>query len=204
MIPYGYNGQWGYYTDFETGLALCTHRYYDPHNGRWLTRDPIGYDGGVNLYGYVGGNPVGWVDPEGIDRQPGKTPPNKWPPLPPNLAGRKPRWNPDGYWQGGKNGYVWDDKGHGAGQRGQDGHWDRDGGGGRWDRHGKPLPGTACIPCKPRGWWERTRDIARQAGSWVAANTGPIIVGGIIAVGVIFVPEVTLPAIGTGALAVAH
>jgi len=39
--PYGYDGQWGYYTDSETGLALCTYRYYDPSNGRWLTRDPI-------------------------------------------------------------------------------------------------------------------------------------------------------------------
>ncbi|MEM5768882.1 MAG: RHS repeat-associated core domain-containing protein [Bacillota bacterium] len=57
--------QWGYYTDTETGLILCTHRYYDPANGRWLTRDPIGYDGGVNLYGYVGGDPVNQVDPEG-------------------------------------------------------------------------------------------------------------------------------------------
>jgi len=66
VIPYGYNGQWGYYTDFETGLALCTHRYYDPHNGRWVTRDPIGYEGGVNLYGYVGGNPVVRNDSSGL------------------------------------------------------------------------------------------------------------------------------------------
>jgi len=34
---------------------------------RWLTHDPIGYDGGVNLFEYVGGNPVRFVDPEGLD-----------------------------------------------------------------------------------------------------------------------------------------
>lgn len=43
---FGFGGRWGYYTDSETGLALCTHRYYDPSTGRWLTRDPMGYDGG--------------------------------------------------------------------------------------------------------------------------------------------------------------
>ncbi|MDQ2730454.1 MAG: RHS repeat-associated core domain-containing protein, partial [Armatimonadota bacterium] len=58
--PWGYNAQAGYYTDAETGLILCTHRYYDPTQGR---RDPIGYAGGVNLYGYVGNGPVGGVDP---------------------------------------------------------------------------------------------------------------------------------------------
>lgn len=40
--PYGYKGQWGYYTDSETGLLLLTYRYLDPTTGRFLTRDPIG------------------------------------------------------------------------------------------------------------------------------------------------------------------
>jgi RHS repeat-associated protein len=66
--PVGYCGQWGYYTDSETGLALCTYRYYDPTNGRWVTRDPIGYVGGVNLYGYVSGNPVNRGDPSGLSK----------------------------------------------------------------------------------------------------------------------------------------
>jgi hypothetical protein len=34
--------------------------------GRWLTRDPIGYQGGINLYGYVNSSPVGNVDAEGM------------------------------------------------------------------------------------------------------------------------------------------
>jgi hypothetical protein len=35
--------------------------------GRWLTRDPIGYAGGENLYEYCAGNPVGHLDPLGLD-----------------------------------------------------------------------------------------------------------------------------------------
>jgi len=62
----GFGGQWGYYTDSETGLILCTHRYYDPGNQRWVTRDPIDYAGGINLYGYVTNNPVNAVDPDGL------------------------------------------------------------------------------------------------------------------------------------------
>ncbi len=62
---FGYNARWGYVKD-ATGLYYCQNRYYDPANGRWLTRDPIGYAGGVNLYGYCGGGPVGAVDPEGL------------------------------------------------------------------------------------------------------------------------------------------
>ncbi|HET6383736.1 MAG TPA: RHS repeat-associated core domain-containing protein [Armatimonadota bacterium] len=46
----GYGAQAGYYTDPETWLVLCTHRYYDPAAGRWLNRAPIGIAGGVNLY----------------------------------------------------------------------------------------------------------------------------------------------------------
>jgi RHS repeat-associated protein len=63
--PYGYKGQWGYYTDAETGLLLLTHRYYDPATGRFLTRDPIGAEGGVNLYAYTRNRPVMLRDSRG-------------------------------------------------------------------------------------------------------------------------------------------
>ena len=69
-LPFSYGGQWGYQT--QGILILCTHRYYDLANGRWLTRDPIGYAGGVNLYGYVGNNPgnrwdpLGYMDPGAV------------------------------------------------------------------------------------------------------------------------------------------
>lgn len=37
-------------------MMLLTHRYYDPTEGRFLNRDPIGYAGGMNLYAYCGGS----------------------------------------------------------------------------------------------------------------------------------------------------
>jgi RHS repeat-associated protein len=56
----------GYYTDPNAGgLILCGQRWYDPVIGRWLNRDPIEYDGGLNLYGYCGDNPDGGLDPSG-------------------------------------------------------------------------------------------------------------------------------------------
>ncbi len=64
--PWGWGAQWGYYKDQSLGLVLMTHRSYDPDTRRFLTRDPIGYNGGVNLYGYVGGDPMNWVDPTGL------------------------------------------------------------------------------------------------------------------------------------------
>jgi RHS repeat-associated protein len=64
--PFGYKAQSGYYTDLETGLQLLTHRYYDPDAGRFLTRDPISYDGGINLYSYVRNDPIGLTDLIGL------------------------------------------------------------------------------------------------------------------------------------------
>jgi len=63
---FGFGGQWGAYTDAETGLVLMTHRYYDPNAGRFLTRDPMGYAGGINLYAYTGNDPVNRADPSGL------------------------------------------------------------------------------------------------------------------------------------------
>ena len=56
----------GYYTDTETGLILCSLRYYDPQAGRWLTEDPIGIAGGLNLYAYCANSPANYVDPSGL------------------------------------------------------------------------------------------------------------------------------------------
>jgi len=63
--PVGFGGQFGYYTDTETGLLCLTHRYYDPGTGKFVNRDPIGYKGGINLYGFADGNPVNESDPNG-------------------------------------------------------------------------------------------------------------------------------------------
>lgn len=56
----------GQYYDQETGLHYNYHRYYDPAIGRYLTPDPIGLAGGVNLYSYVQNDPVNLTDPRGL------------------------------------------------------------------------------------------------------------------------------------------
>ena len=55
----------GQYFDAETGLHYNLNRYYDPLAGRFIHQDPIGLDGGVNLYQYVP-DPFNWVDPLGL------------------------------------------------------------------------------------------------------------------------------------------
>jgi RHS repeat-associated protein len=54
--------------DSETGLYYLRARYYDPETGKFIGKDPIGFAGGdVNLYRYVLGNPVRYIDPFGLD-----------------------------------------------------------------------------------------------------------------------------------------
>jgi len=62
-VPFGFAG--GLY-DPDTGLTRFGYRDYDAYTGKWTAKDPIGFDGGdTNLYGYVLGDPVNFVDPNG-------------------------------------------------------------------------------------------------------------------------------------------
>ena len=73
---YGYCGAWGYeaatgvsgYADplAELGWLHVGERYYDPASGRFMQRDPIGIEGGSNVYTYVHCSPVNAVDPYGL------------------------------------------------------------------------------------------------------------------------------------------
>jgi RHS repeat-associated protein len=49
-----------------SGFYAFGYRFYDPATQRWLNRDPIGEEGGVNLYGYVENDPINFIDPLGL------------------------------------------------------------------------------------------------------------------------------------------
>ncbi len=53
-------------TKKASGVLYYGYRYYDPVNGRWPSRDPIGERGGINLYGMVGNDAVGRWDVLGL------------------------------------------------------------------------------------------------------------------------------------------
>ncbi len=71
----------GQYYDEESGLHYNWHRYYDPRTGRYLSADPIGIEGGVNLFAVSKNNPINLYDKHGLFVEaPILTPGNGWPP----------------------------------------------------------------------------------------------------------------------------
>ena len=61
--PYAYTSR---EYEVETGDYFYRARYYNPQTGRFLSEDPIHFDGGdLNLFRYIGNNPVNERDPEG-------------------------------------------------------------------------------------------------------------------------------------------
>jgi RHS repeat-associated protein len=70
---YGFAGAWQYQSHPGTGFPYLHvgHRYYDPATGRFLQRDPIGIDGGFNVYAYVRSLPTIALDPTGLAAPPG-------------------------------------------------------------------------------------------------------------------------------------
>jgi RHS repeat-associated protein len=49
----------------NSGLYYYGFRFYDPLTQRWLNRDPMGEEGGINLYAFVNNSPLDWIDPDG-------------------------------------------------------------------------------------------------------------------------------------------
>ena len=56
----------GHFYHERSKLHLTLYRAYDPAAGRWLSQDPLGEAGGINLYGYVGNGPTNGWDPLGF------------------------------------------------------------------------------------------------------------------------------------------
>jgi len=73
LTDFGYAGM---FPNADSGLYLTQYRAYDPVAGRWLSRDPIGEssDPAANLYAYVRNNPLGLVDPFGLEGIPSAPP----------------------------------------------------------------------------------------------------------------------------------
>ncbi|MBP1684155.1 MAG: repeat-associated core domain protein [Deltaproteobacteria bacterium] len=63
--PFQYVGELGVMTEIY-GLHMMGARYYDPRDGRFVQRDPLGLVSGTNLYAYVNNSPVEAVDPSGF------------------------------------------------------------------------------------------------------------------------------------------
>jgi len=57
----------GHFYHVKSKLHLTLYRAYDADTGRWISRDPIAENGGINLYGYCLNDPVNWVDPLGLE-----------------------------------------------------------------------------------------------------------------------------------------
>ena len=54
------------YAETETNLIYYNYRYYNPENGKWLSRDPIEEYGGINIYGFVNNNSANYIDYFGL------------------------------------------------------------------------------------------------------------------------------------------
>ncbi|XZE45641.1 RHS repeat-associated core domain-containing protein [Pirellulaceae bacterium SH467] len=67
VVQFGYTGK---FFDATTGFQNSWNRWYSPRLGRFLSQDPIGFDGGdTNLYRYVGNGATNVIDPSGLQER---------------------------------------------------------------------------------------------------------------------------------------
>lgn len=99
--PFKFVGQYGVMTE-PNGFLFMRARYYDPSVGRFISEDPIGFEGGdTNLCAYVGNQPVNRIDPSGLFGPfgPGlkniRPTPNPEPPRPDAVSGAAFRADPN-------------------------------------------------------------------------------------------------------------
>ncbi|MCG8600221.1 MAG: hypothetical protein MI807_08785 [Verrucomicrobiales bacterium] len=88
-VEFGFTG---HHYDPDVDLHLTLFRAYDQNLGRWLSPDPIGESGGLNLYGYVGNDPVNFFDIFGLSPDGA---PASWPTPPTSIPGGPWKWAPD-------------------------------------------------------------------------------------------------------------
>jgi RHS repeat-associated protein len=76
--PFRWSTKW---TDDETSLVYYGHRYYNAATGRFISRDPIGEAGGMNLYGFCGNDGINRTDMFGYAPGDSSSDPIKLPPV---------------------------------------------------------------------------------------------------------------------------
>jgi RHS repeat-associated protein len=79
--------------DEESGLNYHGARYYVTWRGRWVSCDPLGIEGGFNLYGFSRNNPIGFTDPNGLQPDPWNVTPTQTAEPPINAGEAPAQWS---------------------------------------------------------------------------------------------------------------
>ncbi|WP_205298038.1 RHS repeat-associated core domain-containing protein, partial [Pantoea sp. Cy-639] len=141
----------GQYYDHETGLHYNRYRYYDPSVGRFVSHDPIGLLGGLNLHQFAP-NPTRWVDPLGLKKKSCQTKKNSTEPaLPPKVIASENGMRLEHYVRSGDHAPA---------------HFHLRGGGGvniQVGQNGKPINRDIQLTAAQQGFIDRNKPILRRS-----------------------------------------